>query len=238
MIFRGRDKTAVASFFARYSSQLKEEIRRFANSQYRLPDTGKFITMIDAFILNLPAPAAPNSILATAISLLTVPNMRENSDLIGGYLQNLIVGIRVPAIPPPPPAALPAVRADGAILADGSAASQAALTARFGFTAPDAAACANASGISASRLRGDLSPGVFYHNTVHSDTSTLGIKGSDGIHRITCIYDQNNDHFYLIGIAKHDRTERVPGKRNPVDKYKVQESLIPALLKSDTLHFL
>lgn len=239
MKFRGNDKTAVATFFTRYSSLLTDEIRDFANKNYKLPDTNKFITMIDNFIRNLPTPPPPNSPLAHAVTLLNAPNMRENADLISGYLSNLTTGIRVPAVPPPAPVALSAKRSDGAILADDSAASQAALTGCFGFTASDAAACTNANNISASRLIGDRSVGVFYHNTIHSDTSVFGVKDRrDGIFKITCIYDQKDGHYYFVGIAKHDGTERPPERRDPVAKYKIQESLIPTtLLKGDTLRF-
>lgn len=238
MKFQGKDKTAVATFFTRYSRQLKDEIQNFASTNYKLPDINKFITMIDNFISSLPA-APPNSPIANAVGLLTAPNMRENADLMSSYLSNLTTGIRVPAVPPPAPAALSAKRSDGAILADSSAASQAALTGCFGFTASDAAACANASNISASRLSGDLSGGAFYHNTIHSDTSVFGVKDlRDGIFKITCIYDQKDGHYYFVGIAKHDGTERLPSRRDPVAKYKVQESLIPTtLLKGDTLRF-
>lgn len=241
MKFRGKDKTAVATFFTRYSSLLTDKIQDFANKNYKLPDTNKFITMIDDFIRNLSTPPPPNSPLAHAVTLLNAPNMRENADLMSSYLSSLITGIRVPAVPPPTPApaALSAKRSDGAILANGSAASQAALTGCFGFTASDAAACANANNISASRLIGDRSTGVFYHNTIHSDTSVFGVKDrKDGIFKITCIYDQKDDHYYFVGIAKHDGTESLAERRDPVAKYKVQESLIPTtLLKGDTLRF-
>lgn len=237
MKFRGGDKTAVATFFTRYSSQLKKEIQRFADSHYKLPDTNKFITIIDDFIRNLPA-APPNSPLAHAMGLLNAPNMRENSELMQTYLSSLITGIRIPREPPHSPAALSAIRSDGAVLTTGGAASQAALTSLLGFTQADAAACLNTNGMSANTLKGDRSAGVFYHNTIHSDTSVLGVKDlKDGIFKITCIYDQKDGHYYLVGIAKHDGTESIAGKRNPVVKYKVQESLIPMLLKGDTLRF-
>lgn len=234
MPYRGKDKIAVNSFFTRFSKELKQELQGFANAQYRLPGIGEFISIVDDYVINLP----PIPMFVPIKAILTAANMQNDPELMEKHFASLINGIITPVLPPPPPTALPTVRGDGAILADRSIASRTALITASGLTVQDAKACLNTAGMSVSMLKGDVSTGVFYHNTIHFSTSSYGVKDDrDGLYKVTCVYDKSGGDFYFIGIARHDGTESVREKRKPVDKYKVQFSLIPTFLKGDTLHF-
>ena len=234
MPYRGKDKITVNSFFTRFSKELKQELQSFANAQHRLPGIGEFITIVDNYVINLP----PISMFAPIKAIMTAANMQNDPELMEKYFASLINGIIVPVLPPPPPSAPPVVRVDGAILADRSIASRTALIAVSGLSVQDAGACLNTAGMSVSMLRGDVSTGVFYHNTIRFSTGSYGIKDDrDGLYKATCVYDKSGSDFYFIGIARHDGIESVREKRNPVGKYKVQFSLISTFLKGDTLHF-
>lgn len=232
MPYTGKEKGNVRTFFTRYSRDIKQAVQTFANSNYRPPNIDEFITIVNQYVRN-----PVNNIAFLTAGLLTGARMQNNRDFIESFLEKAVNGINVPAQPPSPAAAPPIVRPNGAILADGSQQARDKVIDIIRLHIQDAASVVNTGGMSASTLYGSASTGVFYHHTIHSSDSTYGARDDDGIYKITCVYAKYDDYFYLVGLAKHNGTERVGGRRNPVDKYLVEKSLISDLFEGDTLHF-
>ena len=232
MPYTGRERTIVRSFFTVSMQAIKNVIQEFANKNYRLPGIEEFITIVNKYARN-PAVA----ITAEMGRCVTRSRMHANKEYITTFLQQAVSGIIIPSMPPPRRAALPLIRFNGAILADGSARARDTVMEQIGLSVSDASASVNVNGMSASILRNQAGVGTFYHQTVHSSDSNYGCVDDDGIHKITFIYEKDGDGYYLAAIAKHDGTERFPSRRDQVAKYKVQYSLISTLSVTDTLHF-
>lgn len=232
MVYTGAEKKTISTFFNRYSPGIKHEIQEFANSRHRLPGIAEFITIVNQYVRD-PA----NNIAPSAAMLLTATRMQADVRFISKCFETAVSGIIVPVQPPPSAAAPPLVQPDGAILADGSPAAKNKVIEIVGLSPQDAVSSVNTGGMSASTLYVVGSTGVFYHHTIHSFGSVYGARDDDGIYKITYVYTKYDGYFYLVGFAKHNGKERVIGKRNPVDKYIVQKSLIPTLSEGATLHF-
>lgn len=231
MPYTGREPEIVRTFFTRYSKKLKAKVQAFADSEYRLPGLEEFITIVNKYVRD-----PVNNVEASAARILTGTRMYINKDVITPFFERAAGGIIVPQ-PPPPAADIPLVQPDGAILADGSIAAKNKVIEIVGLSSLDAASSVNTSGMSRSTLHGDVSTGVFYHKTIHSSSSAYGVRDSDGIHKITCVYAIYDGDFYLVGFAKHDGTDNAAGRRRPTAKYKVERSLISRLSQDDMLHF-